>query len=533
MQKLVPIIAVVSAGILGAVSPQPAKADIVFAERPATIARDSGDSLFRRARIALADGDYERAAELFGQVRAKYAKTSLGADAYYWEAFAISRDASRVHLRRAVQLLEEQARNYASASTVKSGEARTLNTRLKGLLARGGDAEAAVAVVENAASASSPAVSAGVAVAVGGGVSGGVARVDATAPASAGAARAGDAAREAARAASRAQAEADRAQSRVVRDSYGLTIADGGRGRRGNVPPGCKDEDEDDRIEALNALLQMNADQALPILKKVLERRDQCSELLRRKAVFLISQKRTEETADLLLKAARNDPDDETRSQAIFWLSQVAGDKAEDFLVSIVRESKNAEEQERALFSLGQRKSDRAQQAVRDFASRADSPPALRKQALFWIGQRRTEENAKFLRETFAKVNDEESREAIIVALAQMRGLGNESFILEQVSNAKLSLDTRKQALFWASQQGMVTTAQLGGMYAKSDDQDMREQIIFSLSQRGNKDAAAVDKLLEIAKTEKNAELRKRAIFWLGQSKDPRAAKLLQELIDR
>ena len=44
-------------------------------------------------------------------------------------------------------------------------------------------------------------------------------------------------------------------------------------------------------MAALNALLQMDADRALPILRRVLARRDTCSEILRRKAVFLVAQK--------------------------------------------------------------------------------------------------------------------------------------------------------------------------------------------------------------------------------------------------
>lgn len=512
MQKLGPIVAVIAAAVLGAFSPDPAAAATAHHAVTRAAARDSGDSLFRRARIALADGDYERAAELFGQVRAKYAKSAFGADAYYWEAFALSRDGSRTHVRRAVQLLEMQAREYAAASTVKSGEARTLATRLKGMLARAGDADAAADVVASAASASSPGQSGASAT-----------NLDVTYTSSG--------ARMQAQAA-RAQADAQRSASAAAR-SANIAATVSANGRRSSTPPGCKDEDDDDRIEALNALLQMNAEQAMPILKKVLERRDQCAELLRRKAVFLVSQKRTEETADLLLKVAKNDPDEETRNDAIFWLSQVSGEKAEDFLLGILRESKNTETQDKALFGLSQRRSDRAQQALREFVSRGDATPPMRAKAVFWLGQRRTEENAKFLREQFEKSGDDELREAILVALSQMKGLGNDAFILDQIANPALSIDMRKQALFWASQQGAVTTAQLSNIYAKSADQDMREQIIFSLSQRGNKDAAAVDKLLDIAKTEKNAELRKRAIFWLGQSKDPRAAKLLQELIER
>src|SRR5439155_1488852 len=68
--------------------------------------------------------------------------------------------------------------------------------------------------------------------------------------------------------------------------------ADTGRGK------GCVSEDDDDdlRVAALMGLLQMDATKAVPILRKVLARRDACSTVLRRKAVFILSQKRSPET---------------------------------------------------------------------------------------------------------------------------------------------------------------------------------------------------------------------------------------------
>ncbi len=77
----------------------------------------------------------------------------------------------------------------------------------------------------------------------------------------------------------------------------------------------CPDEDDenDDRIAALNALIQMDAERAMPILKKVLERRDPCSVGLREKAVFLVSQKHTAETANILMNVARSDPSQDVR----------------------------------------------------------------------------------------------------------------------------------------------------------------------------------------------------------------------------
>ncbi|MHB1311600.1 MAG: HEAT repeat domain-containing protein [Gemmatimonadaceae bacterium] len=503
MTKFLPILSIVAAAIVGGATSAPAAtAPLAVAASAPLAARDTGDSLWRRAREALSDGDYDRAAELFGAVRDKFPKTAFAGDSYYWQAFAMSRDGSQSRLRRALELLTEQAAQHATAGTVKSGEARTLATRLRGQLARSGDADAAAAVAERAREISRSAGSAVVA---------------------------GDAMSD------RDRAQMMRDQRQAERDATQAARSMARTGNRGRsaTPPGCKDEDEDDRIEALNALLQMNAEQAVPILKKVLDRRDPCSELLRRKAVFLVSQKRSEETADILLKAAKTDPDAETRDQAIFWLSQVSGEKAEEFLLGILKESKDEEVQKRALFSLSQRRSDKSQAALREYASRADAPAELRQQAVFWLGQRKSEENARFLRDLFGRATDEDVREKILLSLSQMHGMGNETFILDQAANTKLPIALRKQALFWAAQGTGVSTAQLATIYDKNPDAEMREQVIFTLSQRGNRDTAAVDKLLDIARNEKDRELRTKAIFWLGQSKDPRAAKLLQELIDR
>jgi hypothetical protein len=64
------------------------------------------------------------------------------------------------------------------------------------------------------------------------------------------------------------------------------------------------------------------------------------------------------------------------------------------------------------------------------------------------------------------------------------------------------------------------------------NDTDMKEQIIFVLSQR-QREPAAIDKMFEIAKNEKDADLRKKAIFWLGQSRDPRVQQFLIDLINK
>ena len=297
---------------------------------------------------------------------------------------------------------------------------------------------------------------------------------------------------------------------------------------QGRTCPSDDDED-DDRIIALNALLQMDADQAMPILKKVLERRDPCSRALRRKAVFLVSQKRTDETANILMNVARSDPDQEVREQAVFWLSQVPG--STPLLEGILRGSGDENIKEKALFSLSQQNDPRAQQALRDFAMRESESGDLREKAIFWLGQRRNTENTEFLRTLYSRLTDQDLKEKILFSLSQQKGAGNEAWLMGIALNSKEDIELRKKALFWAGQSG-VAISELSQLYDRMADTEMKEQIIFALSQRQS-ETAAIDKLFAIAKNEKDSELRKKAIFWLGQSRDPRVQQFLLDLINR
>ncbi len=293
----------------------------------------------------------------------------------------------------------------------------------------------------------------------------------------------------------------------------------------------CPEEEDDVRVMALNALLNMDSERAVPILEQVLARRDACSVELRRKAVWLISQKSTDRTTDVLLDVARNDPNTEVRSQAIFWLSQVHSEEAVTALDSILLESDDREIQEKAVFALSQHNSERAAQALRNYALRDDVPDDLRDNAIFWIGQSHSADSQQFLRDLYYQVQSERLKDKIIFAISQQHGEEAGQWLLDRALDPNETIKLRKQALFWAGQQGEVPVDRLGELYRSMDDREMQEQVIFVLSQRH--EAEAVDALMDIARNEQDRELRKKAIFWLGQSKDPRVAEFLLEIINR
>lgn len=294
---------------------------------------------------------------------------------------------------------------------------------------------------------------------------------------------------------------------------------------------GCASDDDDPRIMALNALLQTDADQAMPILQKVLARRDPCSAELRRRALFIVSQKRTPETAQILLGVARSDPDSDVRGQAVFWLSQIPSDATVDLLDSIARSSTDPELQQKAIFGLSQQKSPRARAALRDFVERRGTDPDVRRQAIMWLAQSHDPESLRYLEGIYSSLDDDELRQAVLMAVAQSQAAGAGDWLLARALDSTASDDVRRQAIFWAGQSGAISAAQLGRLYTRTTNGELKGQIVFALSRQH--DSAAVTELIGIAKRETDQDLKRQVIFWLGQSHDARAVGYLKQLLEQ
>jgi len=91
--------------------------------------------------------------------------------------------------------------------------------------------------------------------------------------------------------------------------------------------------------------------------------------------------------------------------------------------------------------------------------------------------------------------------------------------------------DARHQAVFWVGQAaGEKATEGLKEVVGDAAaDRDVRLQAVFALSQRPRDEG--VPALINVASTSKDGQIRKQAIFWLGQSNDPRALKYFEEIL--
>lgn len=97
------------------------------------------------------------------------------------------------------------------------------------------------------------------------------------------------------------------------------------------------------------------------------------------------------------------------------------------------------------------------------------------------------------------------------------------------------SRSTRQEATLFLSR--FASAAISGHPNDPFDDDDRRDkddektQAVFVLSQLRN--GAGTPDLLDIARTNKDARVRSAAMFWLGQSGDPRALALFESILER
>lgn len=146
------------------------------------------------------------------------------------------------------------------------------------------------------------------------------------------------------------------------------------------------------------------------------------------------------------------------------------------------------------------------------------------------LGQVSAKVAAEYLVSLAEQGSDKASRDAIFPAT-----IADSSVIwpglIRIARNETRPRETRRQAAFWLGQLAEEpATKGLNDLVGDDGiDTDVREQAVFALSQRPRDEA--VPALIQIVRTNRDPSVRKKALFWLGQTNDPRALDLIEELL--
>ena len=292
----------------------------------------------------------------------------------------------------------------------------------------------------------------------------------------------------------------------------------------------CDREDLAVRAEALNSLARTDPESTTPILARLLARRDDCSTSLRRTAIYLLGRRTDPEAMNLVIGAARNDPDVRVRGEALRFLAAMPGDQALSTIEEMARTPGNEELQRAAIAALGRSDNPRARQSLRTIIERNDLSENLRIAALSCVDAEHSPDNGAYIRAVYPRLETPRLKAAAIRAVARIGGNDNDQWLLSVVRNQNEPVEVRAMALRYAGR-STIPIADLTKMYDVAGDRTLREQLISLYSQRAEPEAT--DKLLEIARTGTDPDLRRYAISALSRKNDPRTKKLLVEIIDK
>ena len=154
----------------------------------------------------------------------------------------------------------------------------------------------------------------------------------------------------------------------------------------------------------------------------------------------------------------------------------------------------------------------------------------VRESTVFWLGQSGDPRVLADLKEILGREKSADLRKSVVFALSQMKS-AEATATLIGLAKADADPEVRKNAVFWLGQKASAESVKAlkDIVEAKDGESGLKDQAVFALSQLPKE--RSVPMLIDIARTNASPSVRKKAIFWLGQSGDEKALKFFEEIL--
>ncbi len=260
---------------------------------------------------------------------------------------------------------------------------------------------------------------------------------------------------------------------------------------------------------------------------------------LRRRAVQLAGAAGDASTVQALVALAtggewqgkKRESDDGVSAAAITALAAGPDGAGMDALLQLAKHE-DVRIRRQTVFWLGQSEDVRGRRAARAIAEDEREDAEVRAQAIFAVGMggNASSEDRAWLRALYPRLTSEKLRDQVLMAAGQHGDEADHRWLLERAADNRETTHSRRQAIFWAGQGG-APIADMVTLYGRLTHGEVKEHIIFALSQR--QETSATDALLDMAKRDPDREMRKKALFWLTQKNDPRVTKLITDIVNQ
>jgi hypothetical protein len=216
------------------------------------------------------------------------------------------------------------------------------------------------------------------------------------------------------------------------------------------------------------------------------------------------------------------------------WLTGVTPPESIRLLLAMAKDATGGSREEH-------RKSDGATAAIAMHADPAadpaleelvaqNQPEQIRRQAIFWLGNARGQRGFEIVSRVVREDPSDKIREHAIFALTQNKD-PRALEVVASVAHKDPSPRVRGQALFWLAQRAgqKIAESAINDAIANDPETEVKKKAVFALTQMPS--GEGVPLLIQVVRTNRNPEVRKQAMFWLGQSKDDRALAFIEEVL--
>ena len=159
----------------------------------------------------------------------------------------------------------------------------------------------------------------------------------------------------------------------------------------------------------------------------------------------------------------------------------------------------------------------------------ADKPERVRRAVPFWLGHSRGASGLERLRRVVKEDTSTEVRKKAVFGISQSPEPSAVAALIDTARNATSS-NLRGEAIFWLAQKaGRKASEAITERIEQDPEVEVKKKAVFALSQLPPDEGVPL--LLRVARTHTSPAVRKQAMFWLGQSKDPRALDFFADVL--
>lgn len=279
------------------------------------------------------------------------------------------------------------------------------------------------------------------------------------------------------------------------------------------VKPGDT-SDDDLKLLALQALMNNNSPEAVPMLEKILQGPQ--SPRVKDRALFVLAQTQTPAARAIVVKVAKGGANPDLQSRAVRYLGEINTPESRQALAEVYTATTDPEMKRNIL---------RSYMVARDrehllAAARGETDANLRVEAIRQLGNMRADDA---LAELYSRESSPEVKKQII------RSLGNTGNAdkLMTLAGTEQDPELRRSAIRALGQlRRQETGPRLTAMYEKEQNPEVRKSVIDALFIQGNATA-----LVDLARKEKDGDLKVELVRKLSTMKDKEAQDYLIELL--